>query len=292
MAVGHSAGGRQACAPAQSTGPERRIAAPPSCHYRKIFPPTNAAGDTYDDAVVEGVKRFQLRPALEATGTIGPQTLKAAERAGESPAAATSGRAGASGGKQFHVRSALRRGQHTGGVCAKRWTAGKVERRYRVIVGKAGPAIADALQRYIPSVVLNPTWTVPFSITKGEIINRMRRDPGYINRMHMRVLNSSGGEVDAKSDRLVVRPFAEFHGSSGFRGVERAWVGQDRHAEPILGLSARYGQAQPVTADYRFLSHGCARVDNVRDLARPGCCPNSRSGRARKSTTRLPLASS
>jgi murein L,D-transpeptidase YcbB/YkuD len=40
---------------------------------------------------------------------------------------------------------------------------------------------------------------VPFSITKGEIIRRMRRDPGYITRMHMRVLDSSDREIDPKS---------------------------------------------------------------------------------------------
>ena len=37
--------------------------------------PEKETGDAYDADVVEGVKRFQLRHGLEATGTVGPQTL-------------------------------------------------------------------------------------------------------------------------------------------------------------------------------------------------------------------------
>ncbi len=41
------------------------------------MPPEQEAGEAYDAAVVEGVKRFQLRHGLDATGSIGAQTLKA-----------------------------------------------------------------------------------------------------------------------------------------------------------------------------------------------------------------------
>jgi len=32
----------------------------------------------------------------------------------------------------------------------------------------------------ITSVILNPTWTVPLSITKSEIIPKMRKDPSWV----------------------------------------------------------------------------------------------------------------
>ena len=41
------------------------------------MPAKDAEGDSYDAAVAEGVKRFQLRHGLDATGTVGAQTLKA-----------------------------------------------------------------------------------------------------------------------------------------------------------------------------------------------------------------------
>ena len=44
----------------------------------------------------------------------------------------------------------------------------KVERRYRVIVGKIDKP-SPTLTAYITAVNLNPTWTVPLSITKHEI---------------------------------------------------------------------------------------------------------------------------
>ena len=55
----------------------------------------------------------------------------------------------------------------------------KVERRYRVIVGKTDKP-SPTLTAYITAVNLNPTWTVPLSITKNEIIRHMRRDPSYL----------------------------------------------------------------------------------------------------------------
>ena len=44
----------------------------------------------------------------------------------------------------------------------------KVERRYRVIVGKIDKP-SPTLAAYITAINLNPTWTVPLSITKTEI---------------------------------------------------------------------------------------------------------------------------
>ncbi len=142
----------------------------------------------------------------------------------------------------------------------------KVERRYRVIVGKADRQ-SPTLTTNITSVVLNPTWTVPFSITKGEIINRMRRDPGYINRMHMRVLDSSGGEIDAKSidwssDRSPNFTVRQDSGTWNALGAVKIDM-----PNPYSVYMHDTDKRSLFTADYRFLSHGCSRVDNVRDLA-------------------------
>ena len=81
----------------------------------------------------------------------------------------------------------------------------KVERRYRVIVGKVDKP-SPTLTAYITAINLNPTWTVPLSITKKEIFARMRKDPSYISRMHMRILGPHDEEispqaVDWSSDR-------------------------------------------------------------------------------------------
>jgi murein L,D-transpeptidase YcbB/YkuD len=66
---------------------------------------------------------------------------------------------------------------------------------------------------------------------------------------------------------LVRRPHAEFHGAPAIRHLECARRGEDRHAERLLGLLHDTNQRNLFSDDYRFDSHGCSRVDNVRDLA-------------------------
>src|SRR5258708_17735798 len=71
----------------------------------------------------------------------------------------------------------------------------KVVRRYGVIVGKTEKP-SPTLTAEITSVVLNPTWTVPASIAKTEISTHMRKDPSYLARMHMEVLDGHDNPID------------------------------------------------------------------------------------------------
>src|SRR5258708_16519287 len=74
----------------------------------------------------------------------------------------------------------------------------KVVRRYRVIVGKTEKP-SPTLTAEITSVNLNPTWTVPSSISKSEISAHMRKDPSYLSRMHMDVLGANDAPIDPHS---------------------------------------------------------------------------------------------
>src|SRR3984957_16732417 len=134
--------------------------------------PELEAGDSYDAALVDAVKHFQLRHGLEANGSIGPQTLRALNV----PVAA----------RIKQLEASLERLLGMDFVFAERYVVvnipaafveavahDKVERRYRVIVGKVDKP-SPTLTAYITAVNLNPTWTVPLSITKNEIFARMR----------------------------------------------------------------------------------------------------------------------
>src|SRR5258705_329765 len=72
---------------------------------------------------------------------------------------------------------------------------GKVARRYVTVVGKVDRP-SPTLTTTITAVNLNPTWTVPLSILKKDIVTKMRKDGNYIARMNMRVLDGSGNEID------------------------------------------------------------------------------------------------
>ena len=143
----------------------------------------------------------------------------------------------------------------------------KVERRYVVIVGKADKQ-SPTLTATITSVILNPTWTVPLSITKNEIIAKMRARPEL----------SLAACTCACSTRATTRSSASSIDWSSDRSPNFT-IRQDSGAWNALG-NVKIDMPNPYSVymhdtdsrklfanDYRFLSHGCTRVDNVRDLA-------------------------
>ncbi|MFY9840418.1 MAG: L,D-transpeptidase family protein [Xanthobacteraceae bacterium] len=223
------------------------------------------AGDSYDDAVVAAVKKFQLRHGLDATGSIGAATLKAFNV----PV----------GDRIQQLEASLERLLGMDFLFAERYVVvnipaafveaiadGKVERRYRVIVGKIDKP-SPTLTAFITAVDLNPTWTVPLSITKTEIANHMRRDPSYLSRMHMRLLGAHDEEINPSSvDWSMIRSpnFTVRQDAGNWNALGNLKIDMPNpysvymHDTDVRKLFAD---------DYRFDSHGCTRVDNVRDLA-------------------------
>ncbi len=229
------------------------------------LPPNKDSGEDYDAAVTEAVKHFQLRHGLEPTGAVSAQTLRALNiPVGE---------------RIKQLEASLNRLLGMDFVFAERYVVvnipaafveavanGKVERRYRVIVGKIDKP-SPTLSVYITAIDLNPTWTVPLSITKNEIFARMRRDPSYLSRMHMRLLGAHDEEIDPRSvdwssDRspnFVVRQDAGNWNALGNLKIDMP--------NPYSVYMHDTDTRKLFAADYRFDSHGCTRVDNVRDLA-------------------------
>jgi L,D-transpeptidase YcbB len=229
------------------------------------MPANQEAGNAYDAAVAEGVKRFQLRHGLDVIGSVGPQTLHALNV----PV----------GQRIKQLEASLDRLLGVDFVFAERYVVvnipaafveavgnGKVERRYRVIVGKIDKP-SPTLTASITAVDLNPTWTVPLSITKNEIITHMRKDPSYLSRMHMRVLGArdediSPGSIDWASDRspnFTIRQDAGAWNALGYLKIDMP--------NPYSVYMHDTDTRKLFADDYRFDSHGCTRVDNVRDLA-------------------------
>jgi len=229
------------------------------------LPPEQEAGDVYDASVSAAVRRFQLRHGLDGTGNVDARTLRALNV----PVAQRI--------KQLEASLARLLGMDF--VFAERYVVvnipaafveavshDKVERRYRVIVGKVDKP-SPTLTAYITAINLNPTWTVPLSITKNEIFARMRRDPTYISRMHMRVLGAHDeeldpGSIDWSSDRSP--NFTVRQDSGGFNALGNLKIDMPN---PYSVYMHDTDTRRLFADDYRFDSHGCTRVDNVRDLA-------------------------
>jgi murein L,D-transpeptidase YcbB/YkuD len=219
----------------------------------------------HDESVVESIKRFQLRHGLAATGTMTPRTLAALNVSVQK--------------RIRQLEASLERLAHMNFSFGQRYVvvnlpatyAEAVEndvvvRRYRVIVGKTEKP-SPTLTAEITSVNLNPTWTVPSSIAKAEISAHMRKDPGYLSRMHMEVLGAGDAALDPRSvdwsgthtPNFTVRQQSGTWNALGAVKIDMP--------NPYSVYMHDTNQRNLFNDDYRFDSHGCSRVDNVRDLA-------------------------
>jgi len=223
------------------------------------------ANGPYDDVVTEAVKRFQVRHGLAVTGTMTPRTLSALNVPVQK--------------RIKQLEASLERlddmnfpfGQRYVVVNIPAAFAEAVEddtvvRRYRVIVGKTEKP-SPTLTAEITSVNLNPTWTVPSSIAKTEISAHMRKDPGYLSRMHMDLLDAHDTLIDprsvdwsgARAPNFTVRQQSGAWNALGAVKIDMP--------NPYSVYMHDTSQRNLFNDDYRFDSHGCSRVDNVRDLA-------------------------
>jgi murein L,D-transpeptidase YcbB/YkuD len=211
------------------------------------------------------VKRFQARMGLRQTGIVAGATLKALDAPASVRAAelAASARRLADLAFPFGERYVV---VNLPAASVEAVENGVVVRRYAAIVGDPdhpSPQIAA----HVAAIDLNPTWTVPVSIIKNEIIPRMQRDPGYLAREKIRILDGSGAEIDPKridwsTERAAYYTLRQDSGAGNSLGSIRidmpnklAVYMHDTPSKRLFG------------ADYRFLSHGCVRVQGVYDLA-------------------------
>jgi murein L,D-transpeptidase YcbB/YkuD len=222
-------------------------------------------GEVFDDALTAAVRHFQARHGLPETGSVGPGTLAALN---------------VPVGKRLHQLAAsidrlaamdLTFGQRYVVVNIPSTVAEAVEgehvvRRYVVVVGKTDRP-SPTLSTMITIVNLNPTWTVPLSIAKKDIITKMRKDPGYLARMHIRPLDAQGNEIDAKlidwnSDRSPNFTLRQDSGTWNALGAVRIDM-----PNPYSVYMHDTNHKNLFSNDYRFESSGCTRVAEVRDLA-------------------------
>jgi murein L,D-transpeptidase YcbB/YkuD len=226
---------------------------------------SDQASGPYDAVVAEGVMRFQARHGLAPTGTVTPRTLAALNVPVQK--------------RIKQLEASLERLDNMSFAFGPRYVVvnlpaafaevvenDHVVRRYRVIVGKTEKP-SPTLTAEITSVNLNPTWTVPSSIAKTEISAHMRKDPGYLARMHMDVLDAHDAPIDprsldwsgARTPNFTVRQQSGSWNALGAVKIDMP--------NPYSVYMHDTNQHNLFSDDYRFDSHGCSRVDNVRDLA-------------------------
>jgi murein L,D-transpeptidase YcbB/YkuD len=144
------------------------------------------------------------------------------------------------------------------------WERNQVPLAMRVVVGKQDtqtPIFNDVMTH----LVFSPYWNVPPNIAEGETLPEILKDPGFLDRNSMEVLDSDGNLIDPRSIDLAdparyrfrQRPGA--HNSLGL--VKFMFPNQYNvylHDTPTDSLFARAS---------RSFSHGCVRLENPMALA-------------------------
>jgi murein L,D-transpeptidase YcbB/YkuD len=232
--------------------------------------PASAAdsGLLYDAALESGVRNFQARHGLTADGVIGPGTRAA-----------------------MNVPVQARIDQIRVNLERSRWVLHEAKGEFvlvdvagfnvsyfrndepiwtsRVVVGKDSRE-TPIFRSMITYVVFNPTWTIPPGILVKDKLPELRRNPGALKRMNIRVLDGSGREVDPYSvdwnrysaSRLPPYQFRQDPGPDNALGLVKIMF-----PNPYLVYLHDSPAKSLYDLDQRAFSSGCIRVHKPFELA-------------------------
>jgi L,D-transpeptidase YcbB len=226
--------------------------------------PNAGASQVFDSYVDAAVRRYQARHGLTPTGVVGAQTFAALNTPAEV--------------RLKQLETNLARLRSYSGSLGRRYVTtnipaayvetvedGTVQTRHVAGVGKIDRQ-SPVMNARILDVNFNPFWTVPASIIRKDLIPLMRKNPNYLTEQKIRIYNKQGQElqpaqVNWNSDEATNYMFRQDpggeHNSLGFVRINIANPhGVYMHDTPAKGA---FGD------DYRFISSGCVRVQNVRD---------------------------
>ena len=229
------------------------------------LPETFARGEAWDPVLAGAVKHFQQRNGLRPTGTVSGATLRALNV----PAAVRFRQLASSAQRLAGLNFAFE-DRHVvvniPSATVETIENGVIAHRYVAVVGDVDHRSPE-VEAKVTAVNLNPTWTVPTSIIKNEIIPKMRKEPGWLAKQKIRILDNKGVEVastaiDWNTERAVNYTFRQDSGTGNSLGAIRIGM-PNKHAVYMHDTPSKSGFAR---AD-RFLSHGCVRVQGVYDLA-------------------------
>jgi L,D-transpeptidase YcbB len=222
------------------------------------------AGPVFDSFVEAAVKRFQARHGLGQSGVVNEATLT-----------------------ELNVPAAARLQQLETNVVRLRAYSGDLGSRFVIVnipaasvetvengvvyshhaagVGKIDRQ-SPIMQTKATEINFNPFWTVPPSLIKKDLIPKMKADPNYLTDEKIRVFNKEGQEVspssiDWNTEEATHYKYRQDTGADlNSLGFVRINIpnpyGVYMHDTPSKGI---FGD------DFRFVSSGCVRVQDVRD---------------------------
>ena len=221
-----------------------------------------SVNNTYSNELVSAVKSFQLDHSLQADGVIGAGTIK-----------------------ELNVSPATRRDQLRINLERMRWMSRDFEPTSLLVnvaaaqlaVYKNGQPVwqtrtqvgrpdrqTPLLKSTVNRLTLNPTWTIPPTIFKKDKLPQIRRDPSFLSRHDLQVIDSSGrpispGSVDwDRPGNILLRQGAGPRNPLGRIAI--------RFPNPFSVYLHDTPSQALFSKGPRAFSSGCVRVESVFEL--------------------------
>jgi murein L,D-transpeptidase YcbB/YkuD len=231
--------------------------------YWRDMKPKDSLSSIYDSITKEAMKKFQIRHGLAADGVIGKGTIAALNFSKRK--------------RKEQILTNLERWKwfprEMGGeymiinipdyklVLVK---DNDTIRTHKVIVGRdkrPTPVISSRLS----NVILNPTWTVPPTILREDVIPSISRNRNYLAQTNIKVYDSNGNEVSANNWKLSKAKgyrYVQTPGTFNSLGMVK-FSFPNRFSIYLHDTNHRdfFGKQK------RSLSSGCVRVENPLKLA-------------------------
>ena len=217
----------------------------------------------YDEKMQEAIKNFQSRHGLQPDGVIGIGTIIALNTSKEI--------------RKQQIIVNLERwrwfpknlGTNYLAVNIPNYLLHAVQnidttRTFRVVVGTAKRK-TPILSSKIDNIVFNPTWTVPPTIMKEDLIPGVQKNKEYLTNRNITIYNRKGKEVklgdwhfiEAEDYKYVQKPGEDNalgHVKINFPNNHMVYLHDTNHRDYFV-------------KNYRALSSGCVRVENPLELA-------------------------
>jgi L,D-transpeptidase YcbB len=140
--------------------------------------------------------------------------------------------------------------------------------KMRTVVGKKKtptPTIAS----YITDIVTFPQWNVPYSIAVKELLPRVQKNENYLEQKNFDVVDAKGNTIDESElnwKEYNDKNFPYFFRQSAGDGNDLGTIKFDLQNPFSIFLHATSWQGA-FSKDFRFLSHGCVRLEKPIELA-------------------------
>ena len=228
--------------------------------------PMEVSGDFYGPELEKAVRHFQERHGLEVDGRIGKSTLAAMNVSAED--------------RVNQIRVNLER---------MRWVSDKLPKDYllvdiagqRVELHREGQEVWQAkaivgrperptpiFRDRIEYLEFNPTWTVPPTILKEDVVPKARQNPNAVRKKGLEIIDRNGNKVEPEavdwnvSANNLPYTFRQPPGPKNALGQVK-FMFPNRYSVYLHDTSDRHLFART----NRTLSSGCVRVDKPIELA-------------------------